>query len=270
MRGTTCIVSSGLAVVLLAVILLVVVLAAGCSAGTAVPDHATADTCYAFAVRAIQRHITVAAVPPACAGLSHEQVNMAVARAIQEATKPRPKAIARRLARQDGAYLAHLIGTVPPPRPAPQAGTPARPSAGLPFSLAALIAWILTATAGAYLLAGWLGDWLAARGWRRRRTRAADPATAFTVGHFGLALTGLGIWIGFVATRLAVLGWIAVAMVVAIAGLGMAVLAAALPDPGRGTATAGKAGPPVTVIALHGVLATLTILLVVLAAIGAG
>lgn len=250
--------------------LAVVVLAAGCAAGSPASYQATTDTCYAFAVQAIQRHITVTGEPRGCAGLSHEQVNIAVARAIQELTRPRPKAIARRLAHQDRAYVARLVGTVPPSAPAPQAAAPARPSAGLPLSLAALAAWVLTATAGAYLLAGWFGSWLAGKGWRRRRIRAVNPATAVTVGHFGLALTGLGVWIGFVVTGLAVLAWIAVALVVAIAGLGLAVLAVALPEPSRSAAATGKAGLPVPVIALHGALATLTILLVVLAAIGVG
>jgi manganese efflux pump family protein len=249
--------------------LLAAVLAAGCSAGAAVSYQATADTCYAFAVQAIQRHVIVAGEPRACAGLSHAQVNLAVARAIQTETGARPKAIARRLARQDAVYLAYLIGVVPPPKPVPPTAAPARPSARLPLDLAALAAWVLTASAGAYLLAGWLRSWLAARG-RRRRPRVPDAATAFTVGHFGLALTGLGIWIGFVATRLAVLAWTAAGMVVIIAGLGMAVLAAALPEPSQSAAPVGRSRPPVVVIAVHGMLATLTILLVVLAAIGTG
>jgi manganese efflux pump family protein len=249
---------------------LAAVLAAGCAAGPPASYRATTDTCYAFAVQAIQRHITVTAEPQACAGLSHEQVNIAVARAIQELTRPRPKAIARRLAHQDRAYVARLVGSVPPPAPATQTAGPARPSAGLPLSLAALAAWVLTATAGAFLLAGWFRSRLAGRGRRHPRTRAANPATAVTVGHFGLALTGLGVWIGFVATGLGVLAWIAVALVVVIAGLGMAVLAVALPEPSRSPAATGKAGLPVPVIALHGGLATLTILLVVLAAIGVG
>jgi hypothetical protein len=46
----------------------------------------------------------------------------------------------------------------------------------------------------------------------------------------------------------------------------MGVLAADLPEPG---ARAGR-GMPVTVIAVHGALATTTILLVLLAAIGTG
>jgi manganese efflux pump family protein len=258
-RGKTRITSSGL---------LVAVLVAGCSAGTGVSVQATPDTCYAFAVQAIYRHVIVTGEPRACAGLSHAQVNLAVARAIKQETEARPKAIARRLARRDAVYLAHMIGAVPPPKPVAQTAAPARPSAGLPLDVAALAAWFLTATAGAYLLAGWLRGWVAARRWRCLRT--PDAATAFTVGHVGLAVTGLGIWIGFLVTGLIVLAWTAVIMVVIIAGLGMAVLSAALPEPSQSSAPAGRPGPPVVVIAVHGIFATLTILLVVLAAIGAG
>ena len=44
-------------------VLLAVLLAAACSAGPAAPYRPTAGTCYAFAMRAIQRHVTVTAVP---------------------------------------------------------------------------------------------------------------------------------------------------------------------------------------------------------------
>ena len=274
------------------VALLAVLLAAACSAGPAAPYQPTAGTCYAFAVQAIQRHVAVTAVPGACAGLSREQVNQAAARAIRDLTAGHPKAVARRLARQDGGYLAGLVSTIPaprPPAPAGQATAPARPAAGLPLGLAALASWVLTAAAGTYLLAGWLAERLrggrAARrrgghlgdtrrggGLRRGRGRpgrgqAAGSATGFIVGHFGLALTGLLLWIAFVVTGLAALAWIAVVLVVIIASLGMAVLAAALPEPSRDTAAAGQQRVPVTVIAIHGMLATLTILLVVLAAL---
>jgi len=272
--------------------LVAVLLAAACSAGPAAPYQPTAGTCYAFAVRAIQRHVAVTAVPGACAGLSREQVNQAAARAITDLTAGHPKAVARRLARQDGGYLAGLVSTIPAPRlpaPAGQATAPARPAAGLPLGLAALASWVLTAAAGTYLLAGWLAERLrggrAARrrgghlgdtrrggGLRRGRGRAgrgrtAGSATGFIVGHFGLALTGLLLWIAFVVTGLAALAWIAVVLVVIIASLGMAVLAAALPEPSRDTAAAAQQRVPVTVIAIHGMLATLTILLVVLAAL---
>jgi hypothetical protein len=276
-------------------------LAAGCTAAGRVPYRATGQTCYAFGVQALERHITVTTGPRACAGLSHAQVNEAVARAVRDVAGARHRAAARRIAQREGRYLAQLISTVPPSRPAPLAGpaplaaAPARPSADSPVSLAALAAWVLTAAAGSYLLAGWLRP-----GGLRRRTRAAGVPPAVIVSHFALAVAGLGTWIAFVATELAVLAWIAVGLLLLIAGLGMATLVTGLPEPAAadgpaghgpqlamrmaGAATAGTAtaraataeeavpgGPraPVTVIAAHGVLAAATILLVLLAAIGA-
>ncbi len=258
--------------------LLLAVLAAGCSAGAPAAFRATFDTCSAFGLHAIQRQITVTGEPPACAGLSREQVNQAVATAVREAVGPEPKAVARRRAARDSAYLAHLISAVQPAPTAPPAAVSARTSsAGLPLSVAALAAWLVTATAGAYLLAGWL----AADAELRRRLRHLRPASVVPVtvlGHFGLALAGLLIWIAFMVTGAQVLAWLAVGVIIGVAGLGMGTLSAALPDPARDTdpaaparpARARKAGLPVTVIALHGMLATATILLVTLAAIGAG
>jgi hypothetical protein len=158
----------------------------------------------------------------------------------------------------------------------------------VPLGLAALIAWIVTAAAGSYLLAGWL----AAGGLRRRRP-AASLVPVTVLSHFGLAVAGLGLWIAFVITGTRVLAWVGVGLIVLIAGLGMGARSAALPEPGRNASPAGpgsagpgpgsaarvqpqadrrsaKAGTPVAVIAVHGMLATATILLVLLAAIGAG
>lgn len=263
-------------------------LAAGCSAGRPAPYQATAQSCFAFGVRALERHVTVTTGPRACAGLSHAQVNEAVARAVRDVTGARHRAAARRIAQQEGRYLGQLIAAVPPPRPAPLAVTPARQSADLPVSLAALAGWILTAAAGSFLLAGWLGP-----GGLRRRARAAGVPPAIIVSHFALAVAGLGIWIAFVAADLAVLAWIAVGLLLLIAGLGMATLVTGLPEAtaAGGPEAAAAGGPagqssqlatqlagaavtrrpraPVTVIAAHGALATVTILLVLLAAIGA-
>jgi hypothetical protein len=243
------------------------VLAAGCTAAGRVPYRATAQTCYAFGVRALQRHITVTTGPRACAGLSHAQVNEAVARAVRDIAGARHRAAARRIAQREGRYLGQLISTVPPPRPAPlagaapSAGVPARQAADSPVGLAALAAWILTAAAGSYLLAGWLRP-----GGLGRRARAAGVPPAIIVSHFALAVAGLATWIAFVAADLAVLAWIAVGLLLLIAGLGMAALVTGLPEP---AAVAGRPRAPVAVIAAHGALATATILLVLLAAIGA-
>jgi manganese efflux pump family protein len=244
--------------------LVAAVLVAGCSGGAAASYRATTETCLSFALRAIQQRVTVTTEPAACAGLSPGQVNLAVTRAIREAVGPAPKALARHLADQDSVYLADLFSTVQPVPPAPAAAArPARSSTGVPLGLAALAAWLCTAAAGAYLIAGWR----AGRGPRRPRRAGLVPVTVLS--HFGLAVAGLGIWVAFVITGTAVLAWLGVGLIVLIAGLGMGALSAALPEPGRDPAP-DRAGMPVAVIAVHGMLATATILLVLLAAIGAG
>jgi hypothetical protein len=242
--------------------LLAAVLAAGCSAGGPAPYRPTVQTCFSFGLRAIQRHVTVTAEPRACAGLSPEQVNMAALRAVKEAVGPEPKVIARHLAVQDSAYLAGMLQTIRPPEPAPPAATSMRPSGGVPLGLAALMAWFVTAAVGSYLLAGWLSA-----GGRRRKRPAAGLVPITVLSHFGLAITGLGLWLAFVITGTRVLAWLGVGLIVLIAGLGMGALSAALSEPEPGPP---KAGMPVAVIAVHGMLATATILLVLLAAIGAG
>jgi hypothetical protein len=274
--------------------LLAAALIAGCSGGAPAPSRATAGTCYAFAVQALERHVTVTTVPPACAGLSHEQIDLAVTRAVRTVAGPHAKVAGRRLAHREIGYLVHLIKAAPVPGPAPLTAPSARPSSATPLRLAALAAWLATMLAGSWLLAGWVVH----GGLRQRRSRGGVPP-AVIVGHFTLALAGLGIWIAFVVTGVAAVAWAAVGVILSIAGLGMATLAGGLPgaadagpdSPGPAAArttvreapvpeapvleapvleTPARVGKPVTLIAVHGALAATTILLVVLAAIGAG
>ena len=268
--------------------------AAGCSAGQPATSQGTVASCYAFAVQALNQHVTVTSVPAACTGLTHEQINLAVDRAIRAVVGPHRKVVARRLAHEEAAYLSYLVTVVPPRAPAPQAASPATPSSRVPLELAALAAWVVTVAAGAWLLAGWIVK----GGLRRGYARVAGVPRAVIVGHFTLALTGLGVWIAFLATGVPALAWVSVAVVLSVAGLGMATLAGGLPEQrqpsggplepqpaaianpapagavtGAGLRTAAivvPAGKPLAVIALHGVLASATILLVVLAAIAAG
>lgn len=250
--------SSALAVSVLA--LLGLLLTAGCATGAAGPYRTSTDGCYAFGVHAIERHIMVTAMPRACSGLSQAQVNAAIAKAIRAAAGPGPKAVVRRRALQDSVYLAHLYRVIAPPRQVPTAAGPAGQAAGQPsglvLRLAALAVWILTAAAGGYLLAGFLG------GAGRRRLLDRVPATIAV--HAGLAITGLGVWIGFVASGVPALAWVAVVIINMIAALGMAVLVGAPPQ-----AQAGGRRAPVIVIALHGMLAIAALLLVLTAALSA-
>ena len=216
-------------------------LAAGCAATRPAPSRGTVAACYAFAVQALDRHETVTSVPPACAGLSHEEINQSVDRAIRTVAGPHRKVIARRLAHKEAAYLSYLVTVIPPRAQPPPVAAPSPPSGRSPPRLAALAAWVVTATAGAWLLAGWLAH----GGLRRRFTRVAGVPRPVVVGHAALALTGLGIWIAFLVTGVTALAWTAVGVVLVVAGLGMATLAGGLPEGRHETATgAGPAAGP--------------------------
>jgi hypothetical protein len=241
-------------------------------------QQATPEGCYTFAVTALRQHVIVRHVPPVCAGLGAQQVNLAIARAIRTVVGPLHKAAARRRAEADSRYLAGLVRPVRPVRPSPQqAALSPTTSATLSLRLAALAAWVAAASAGAYLLAGLLAGY-----GRRRKLRVASIPPWVILGHAGLAVTGLCIWIAYTITSATTLAWTDVGLTAVIAGLGMATLLAAIPEQrddstqaasvesaGRSSAPFPARAPVVTIV-LHGALATLTILLVLLAAVGAG
>jgi hypothetical protein len=270
-------------------------LVTGCAAATASADvaarHQAAalattsastagnDSCYSFAVSALRRHIVVRNRPPACAGLPQALVNEDVARAIRTVVGPHPKAVERRLAVAESRYLGSLVHAVRPPPAVSLVAVPAAASSGEPaLRFAALLAWLAAALAGTYLLAG-----LLTRHWLPRVIRKPRSLAVAPLIHAGLAIAGLLIWIAFTVTTAAALAWTDVGLTWVIAGLGMATLlggpdqqansgmASAARDGSAGmTAAAFPSRAPVVVIAIHGVLATLTILLVLLAAVGIG
>jgi hypothetical protein len=167
---------------------------------------------------------------------------------------------------------------LPPSTPGPHraataaAGKPGSAGGGvgdLPLSLAALAAWAVTAASGSYLI--W--SWLLAGGDPRRRTGTAAPPQVI-LAHAGLAITGLALWISFLATNVVALAWSATALLVPVAGLGMGLVTLGLPF--RDPSAAGHPAPPsrrrrapIVGIFAHGVVAFTTLLLVLLAAIGA-
>lgn len=275
--------------------LLSAVLVTGCAAATASAEvsarhpaaalattsasTAGSDSCYSFAVSALRRHIVVRHRPPACAGLPQALVNQDVARAIRTVVGPHPKAAERRLAVAESRYLGNLVRAVrPPPAVSFVAVTAAASSGELALRFFALAVWLAAALAGTYLLAG-----LLTRDWLRRVIRKPRSMAVLPLIHAGLAIAGLLIWIAFTVTTVAALAWTDVGLTWVIAGLGMATLLGG-PDQqaNSGMASAGTGGTagmtaasfpsraPVVVIAIHGALATLTILLVLLAAVGIG
>lgn len=146
------------------------------------------------------------------------------------------------------------------------------------MGIAALVAWVLTAAGGFYLL----GVWISRGGHRRPGSSHLPPGVVF--GHFGLAATGLVLWIVYLLTGAVVLAWTALVLLVPVAVLGFVLLARWIPvyRSARAAVTAGtgsgggSAGGepaerrfPVAVVVGHGALAVLTVVLALFATIGA-
>jgi manganese efflux pump family protein len=141
-------------------------------------------------------------------------------------------------------------------------------------AVAALVTWIITALGGFYLLA----TWIRSGGHRQPGTSRFPPALIF--GHFALAAIGLVIWIIYVAADSDALAWIAFILLVPVALLGLTMFARWLPTYRQGaltgaaqTATASAPAErnfPVAVVAGHGVFAVVTVVLVLLTALGVG
>jgi hypothetical protein len=143
--------------------------AAGCSSQPAA-TQGSVTSCYQFAARAIQHHVTVTARPTACQGLSQVQVNVAVSRALRSAAAVvRGKVSQLHIISRDIPYVAGLIRAVPASSPpavtapqsrspgqAPVAAPPARPPSWAALSLAALIAWLVTVGLGVSMMARWI------------------------------------------------------------------------------------------------------------------
>ena len=136
----------------------------------------------------------------------------------------------------------------------------------------ALISWIVTAGGGFVLLALWLRHGGMRQSGPGRKIR---PPLLFS--HFGLAATGLVLWIIYVATDSDALAWIAFVILLAVAALGWTMFAIWWQRrQASGPAAAPASTPelpaeqhfPVAIVTLHGLLAVTTVVLVFLAAIG--
>jgi hypothetical protein len=138
---------------------------------------------------------------------------------------------------------------------------------------AALIAWIVTAGGGFVLLA----IWLSRGGMRQGREPGSRIRPPLILSHFLLAATGLVIWIIYVATDSDALAWVAFVLLAIVAVLGFTMFAIWYQRRQRGAVreavdpgTPAEQHFPVPVVALHGLLAVTTVVLVFLAAVGIG
>jgi len=112
-------------------------------------------------------------------------------------------------------------------------------SFGRPLALAALIAWLLTATLGGYMLR----TWVTRGGLRVQRATGVGVPPAVVFGHAGVALTGLAIWAGYTRTGWGLLAWLGLAFIAAAIVLGICTVTLWTPYPIAVPATA-SAPPP--------------------------
>lgn len=152
------------------------------------------------------------------------------------------------------------------------------------MAIAALITWIVTALGGFALL----GIWLRRGGLRQQAAGTTSFRSGLIFGHFLLAAVGLVLWIVYVVTGTDSLTWLALGVLVVVALLGFAMFfrwlgvrrattatVAGGSEPGSAAAqTTGEEpaerGLPVPAVAAHGLVAVVTVVLVLLAAVGLG
>jgi hypothetical protein len=138
---------------------------------------------------------------------------------------------------------------------------------------AALIAWVITAGGGFVLLSIWL-----ARGGMRQQQAGSQIRPPLILSHFLLAAGGLVVWIVYLASDKDALAWVAFVILAVVALLGWTMFAIWLRRRRArvvGTEVAAPGVPaeqhfPVSVVALHGLLAVTTVVLVLLTALGVG
>lgn len=138
--------------------------------------------------------------------------------------------------------------------------------------MAGLITWVLAALVGGYLLVTWVANGgLRLRG-GAARSRFAPP---LILGHGALAATGLGVWVAFLIGGAVALAWVALAILVPVAALGLTMfglwISAGHGRPrGRHAYAPRHAAedhfPPPAVLS-HGAFALVTVVLVLLTAL---
>lgn len=134
------------------------------------------------------------------------------------------------------------------------------------LAIVALVTWVVTALGGFILL----GTWIARGGVRGGSTRF--PA-ALPLGHFALAAAGLVVWIVYVLLDLGALAWIAFVLLLPVAVLGFTMLLRWIPTyRARAASPPGEApaeqGFPLPIVVGHGLFAVITVVLVLLSALG--
>ncbi|MFF4547664.1 hypothetical protein [Streptomyces sp. NPDC001435] len=150
------------------------------------------------------------------------------------------------------------------------------------MDIAALIAWVATASGGSYML----GTWIQRGGIRQQQSGTSRMPAPVVFGHFALAAVGLVVWIIYVVADKSALAWTAFGLLLPVALLGFVMLARWIPvyqdrtAAGAAPAAAAAHGAeaavpaerhfPLPVVLAHGLFAVVTLVLVLLTAVGIG
>ncbi len=94
---------------------------------------------------------------------------------------------------------------------------------------ATLASWLVTASLGAFMLR----TWLARGGLRTERAKAGGLPPQLIFGHAAGAITGLLVWVAFLASGVRPLAWVAVALLMVAVGLGLCTVTLWTPYPAR-------------------------------------
>jgi predicted membrane-bound mannosyltransferase len=127
---------------------------------------------------------------------------------------------------------------------------------------AALVGWLMTAVGGLVLFMQW------ERGGGLKQKEGIRAARLLS--HMALAIIGLAVWVTYLATHEENIAWTAVAILAAVAILGVSMLMISLK--GRTTTarteTPAEAMFPIPIVFAHGALGITTLLLSALSAAG--
>lgn len=106
------------------------------------------------------------------------------------------------------------------------------------MGIATLATWLLAAGIGGYMLR----TWIARDGPRIQRSRVDGLPPVVIYGHACLAVTGLAVWISYLATGVAALAWSAACLLMPAIGLGIAMVTVWTPYPAPAAAGARPPG----------------------------
>ena len=139
----------------------------------------------------------------------------------------------------------------------------------------ALVTWVLTGGGGFVML----GLWLKHGGMQQSGNAGGRIRPARILSHFALAATGLVLWVIYLASDSDTLAWVAFGLLAVVALIGFSMLAIWLRQRSREPIVVGEGARdavpaerhfPTPVVAVHGLLAAATLVLVLLVSAGVG